>query len=406
MKMHTSQLEERSDDLSVLFEVGRNFSSTFELEQTLRFAVSTFVNRLDYDRAAVFVVDPENEKSFKLENAAKPGTGKASFDVNWLMDDPSDIVDFLGQSSPAVITDATSFAFSNKALTEYFRKSGYKAFAAIPLISRQQGLGILALGYVTEGKSFTARKLNMLETFGSLIASAIENCRLMDIISGKYRRAGWLSDKIVKAQEEERRRVARNLHDEIGAGLTMLKINLQIARKRADGSDMALRKAADELDHGLGEMISKVRDLTADLRPPILDDLGLAPALTSYIQQFTKRSGLEIGFEDNLSVVERYPDTDIVVYRIVQEALTNVAKHADATKVRVTISEHAGECVLNIVDDGAGFNPKILNDKDLRSTGFGLQNIRQRVDIRGGKFEIKSAPNKGTRLKVRIPWTK
>lgn len=406
MKMHTNQLEERSDDLSVLFEVGRKFSSTFELEKTLRFAVSTFVNRLDYDRAAVFVVDPEGEKTFRMENAAKPGTGKASFDVKWLMDDPSDVVGFLGQNSPAVITDATTFAFSNKALTEYFQKTGYKAFAAIPLISRQQRVGILALGYVTDGKSFTARKLNMLETFGSLIASAIENCRLMDIISGKYRRAGWLSDRIVKAQEEERRRVARNLHDEIGAGLTMLKINLQIARKKPKSNDIALRKAAEELDHGLGEMIAKVRDLTADLRPPILDDLGLAPALKSFIQQFTKRSGLEIGFEDNLSELERYPDTDIVVYRIVQEALTNVAKHADATKVRVTISEHAGECVLCIGDNGSGFDPNILNDKDLRGAGFGLQNMRQQVDIRGGKFEIESAPNRGTRLKVRIPWTK
>ena|GEM_PF-3870049 len=405
-KTYSDHLEMRNEDLSVLFDLNKKFSSTFDLEKTLRFAVRTIVNRLDVDRAAVFVIDAEDEKLIHIERATKPGTGKAWFDVRRLMENPVDFISFLKGEDALVIENIDDAGLKSKYVRGYLKEAGYKSFVVVPLVSRQHKLGMLFLGYVTEGKQFSERKLDLYETFGGLIATAMENCRLMDFVSGKYRRAGWLSSKIIDAQEEDRRRLARNLHDEIGASLAMLKINIHMARKKIDCNDIALKQFIDEFDSSLVEIISQVRNLTADLRPPILDDLGLGPAINWYVEQFSRRSGIEIKVTNNLRNEKRFPDSEIMIYRVVQEALTNIAKHADATKVNVKLAERGKDCELIIADNGSGFDPRILDDENSRIEGFGLLNIKQQVENRRGEFKITSTTGKGTRLKVRMSWTK
>jgi signal transduction histidine kinase len=406
VRTYSDNLERQNEDLSVLFDLNRKFSSTFDLDKTLQYAVRTFVNRLDVERAAIFVIDPEDERLIHMERAAKPGTGKAWFDVKRLMEDPTDFINLLKRRSTAVVENIDEADLRSKYVRSYFREAGYRSFLAIPLVSRQHKLGVLFLGYVTEGRLFSKRKLNLYETFAGLIATATENCRLMDFISGKYRRAGWLSSRIIDAQEEDRRRLARNLHDEIGASLAMLKINLHMARKKIDCSDTALNPFINELDSSLGEIVAQVRNFTADLRPPVLDDLGLGPAINWYVEQFSRRSDIKVKIANNLSNEKRFPDSEIMLYRVVQEALTNIAKHADATKVDIKIAERGTDCELIIRDNGKGFDPRILDDDNSRTEGFGLLNIKQQVENRSGEFEIRSATGKGTRLKVRMSWTK
>jgi signal transduction histidine kinase len=406
VRTYSDHLERRNEDLSVLFDLNRKFSSTFDLERTLQYAVKTFVNRLDVERAAILVIDPEDERMIHMEVAAKPGTGKAWFDIKRLMDEPDDFVNFLKGKDALIIENIDDAGLKSEYVKGYLKEVGYKSLFAIPLVSRQHKLGVLSLGYVTEGKRFSERKLNLYETFAGLIATATENCRLMDFISGKYRRAGWLSSRIIDAQEEDRRRLARNLHDEIGASLAMLKINLHIARKKIDCTDTALNPFIDELDSSLMGIIAQVRNLTADLRPPVLDDLGLGPAINWYVEQFSRRSDIKIKLTNNLRNEKRFPDSEIMIYRVVQEALTNIAKHANATKVDIKLAERGTDCELIIRDNGNGFDPRILDDENPRTEGFGLLNIKQQVENRRGEFEIRSTAGKGTRLKVRMSWTK
>jgi signal transduction histidine kinase len=406
VRTYSDHLERQNEDLSVLFDLNRKFSSTFDLEKTLQYAVKTFVNRLDVERAAILVIDPEDERMIHMEVAAKPGTGEASFDIKRLMEESVDFVNFLKGKDALLIENIDDAGLKSEYVKGYLKEAGYKSLFAMPLVSRQHKLGVLSLGYVTEGKRFSERKLNLYETFAGLIATATENCRLMDFISGKYRRAGWLSSRIIDAQEEDRRRLARNLHDEIGASLAMLKINLHMARKKIDCSDTALNPFVDELDSSLGDIIAQVRNLTADLRPPVLDDLGLGPAINWYVEQFSRRSDIKVKIANNLSNEKRFPDSDIMIYRVVQEALTNIAKHADATKVDIKLAERGTDCELIIKDNGNGFDPRILDDENSMTDGFGLLNIKQQVENRRGEFEIKSTAGKGTRLKVRMSWTK
>jgi signal transduction histidine kinase len=405
VRTYSDHLERQNEDLSVLLDLNRKFSSTFDLDKTLRYAVKTFVNRLDVERAAIFVIDPEDERMIHMERAAKPGTGEGWFDIRRLMEEPVDFVNFLRRKDPLIIRDFDDVGLKSKYVRGYFKDAGYKSLFAMPLVSRQHKLGAFFLGYVTEGERFSERDLDLYETFGSLIATATENCRLMDFISGKYRRAGWLSSRIIDAQEKDRRRLARNLHDEIGASLAMLKINLHMARKKVGWNDTGLNPFIEELDGSLGEIIAQVRNLTADLRPPVLDDLGLGPAINWYVEQFSGRSDIKIKIANNLSNEKRFPDSEIMIYRVVQEALTNIAKHAHATKVDIRLAERGTDCELIIKDNGNGFDPRILDDENSRTKGFGLLNIKQQVENRMGEFEIRSTAGKGTRLKVRISWT-
>ncbi len=404
MRSYSENLKERNEHLSVLFDLAREFSTTFDLQQTLRFAVNTFVRRLDADRAAILIVDPEDESRIHIENAAKPGTGTPAFDVNKLMKDQAEFKEYLKAGRIRIAEDISRFEIKSSYSRQYFDQIGLKSAAAIPLISREHGLGLLFLGYVRDYKKFDEREKHLFETFGSLIATATENCRLMDFISGKYRRAGWLTSRVFEAHEEERRKLARNLHDHIGAGLTLLRINLQMAKKAMDSDNAILRRELLDLDRKLGEMITIVRDLTIDLRPPMLDDLGLIPALTWYMDLFSKRSRIKIKFINNFRFNERLPDQETLIYRIVQEALTNVAKHAGASRVEIRISSRSSYCELTIADNGRGFDLSILDKESARTGGFGLLSIRQQIDSRDGRFEIVSAPEKGTRLKVRMSW--
>ncbi len=404
MKIYSENLKKRNEDLSVLFDLARKFSTTFDLQQTLKYAVNMFVTRLDADRAAILIVDPEDESLIHIENAAKPGTGTASFDVNQLMKDPSEFREILEARKMLVAEDLSRFKIRTSYSRDYFDKSGFKSAAAIPLISREHRLGLLFLGYVRDYKRFDEREKHLLETFGSLIATATENCRLMDFISGKYRRAGWLTSRVFEAQENERRKLARNLHDQVGASLTMLRINLQMAKKAMNTDDAVFRNELLDLDRKLGDTIAIVRNLTVDLRPPMLDDLGLVPALTWYIEHFSKRFKIKIKFTNNFRFQERFPDRETLIYRIVQEALTNIAKHAEASRAEIRISSRSSYCELTVADNGHGFDLSKLDKEGVRTEGFGLLSIRQQIDNRNGKFEIKSAPDKGTRLKVRMSW--
>jgi two-component system sensor histidine kinase UhpB len=222
---------------------------------------------------------------------------------------------------------------------------------------------------------------------------------MLDGLEQHREQVRWLSRQVLTAQEEERQRIARELHDETAQSLTSLLIGLRVIEKATTPQEIATRIA--ELRSQTGRTLEEVRKMAVDLRPSTLDDLGLAAALQWYTDDFAKRTRTPVSFAaDGLD--RRLPDdVEVVVYRIVQEALTNVAKHADATGVDVAVSRGPSDIVAVVMDDGRGFDIDAVMSS--RERGLGLFGMQERVALVGGTLRMASQPGRGTRISLSIP---
>ena len=210
-----------------------------------------------------------------------------------------------------------------------------------------------------------------------------------------------LSTKLVTAQEEERRIIARELHDEVGQALTAIKVELGLAQ-RAIAAAGAPAQVLDDARSITDGALHTVRDLSHLLHPALLDDLGLAAAVDWYLKRFGKRHGLRVDLVVDRMSDRLRPEIEAAAYRVVQEALTNVAKHADATACRVYLQHLTSTILVTVEDDGVGFEPARLSEHGV-SRGLGLIGIRERVSHLEGTTRLESAPGKGTRLTVELP---
>jgi PAS domain S-box-containing protein len=208
-----------------------------------------------------------------------------------------------------------------------------------------------------------------------------------------------LSRQLMRAQEAERRRLARELHDELGQVLTAVSLNLQAAK--ADAAPAALPRL-EEAAQTVQLAIGQVRDLSLDLRPPMLDLLGLESALRWYAERQGVRAGFSVrlagGLEGRLP-----PDVETALFRVAQEALTNVARHALARRVEVEVRRHDGRVRMLLRDDGVGFDPDSTRVRADRGGSFGLLGMQERVQLLGGRLDLTSAPGQGTSLCVEVP---
>jgi signal transduction histidine kinase len=205
-----------------------------------------------------------------------------------------------------------------------------------------------------------------------------------------------LSKRLLKIQEDERRAIARELHDEVGQLLTGLKLQLEAALHAPPGSQ-------DKIREGLATattLMAHVRELTQLYRPRVLDDLGLAPALEWHVTQFQRQTGIAVSLDLSLPPGRLPGEIETVVFRITQEALTNVARHARTKTAAVTVTTDGANLLLEISDRGAGFD---LTPVLARRDAIGLAGIRERVSLAGGKLELFSRPGQGTRLQVELP---
>lgn len=204
-----------------------------------------------------------------------------------------------------------------------------------------------------------------------------------------------LSRNILTAQENERQRVARDLHDGVNQLLASAKFRLYTIARKLDG---ASGKGLEDVLKLVDRAIEEVRLISRDLRPGELDELGLGAALRALTLEFQKRSGIAVRFK-NMRHFERNrlpQDVEMTLYRIIQEALNNVEKHSEAARVELAVSTATGGLMLNIRDDGRGFGPG-------EKRGSGLQNMAERAAMLHGRLEVSSAPGKGTKISVGIP---
>jgi signal transduction histidine kinase len=234
-------------------------------------------------------------------------------------------------------------------------------------------------------------------TFANQAAIAITKATLFEEVRESRERLQLISARLVEAQEVERRAIARELHDEVGQALTALKLVLEMGiRQPGDGMQGSLREA-----QGIAStLLDRVRNLSLDLRPAMLDDLGLLPALFWQFERYTSLTNVHVTFKQVGLEKRRFsPMVETSVFRIVQEALTNVARHAGVDDVTVMIWAHRDSMVVTVEDQGAGFDSQAV----LTSLSTGLSGMQERVTILCGELTITTAPGAGTTVTARLP---
>jgi PAS domain S-box-containing protein len=210
------------------------------------------------------------------------------------------------------------------------------------------------------------------------------------------------SRQLIKAQEDERRRIARELHDQIGQVLTAVKMNLHTVQQASRSSEVGgyLKDNMEAVD----EALRLVRDLSVELRPPVLDDFGLATALRWYVERYTKRTGLEVDLVIELpDQNERFPrELETACFRIAQEALTNIARHAQASQVLLQLVKDGDVLLLLVKDNGIGFDLESLRKRAPRAATLGLISMQERAHAAAGAIEIDSVISEGTEVRFQL----
>jgi signal transduction histidine kinase len=271
---------------------------------------------------------------------------------------------------------------------EIARRMGLRSGLFVPMIAGDRAIGVIAAhNRIGADPRFSDDELRLAETFAARASVAVD---LADRVARDALR------RVVEGQELERRRLARELHDETGQALTSILLGL----KRVE--EATSREEARELAAGLREQIVKtlqsVRRLAVELRPQALDDFGLVPALERLAEAFTEGSGISVDVQANLDSGRLPGEIETALYRIVQEALTNVAKHAGATRVSVVVTRREGLVMAVVEDDGQGFGAG-----GGEGGGLGLVGMKERVGLLGGRLAIESTEGAGTTIVAEVP---
>jgi PAS domain S-box-containing protein len=209
-----------------------------------------------------------------------------------------------------------------------------------------------------------------------------------------------LTRRLVQAEETERRRIARELHDRVGQNLSALNINLDILLEHLKGpaADPAARRRLEDSLRLVDGTLQSIENVMADLRPALLDEYGLAAALAWYGEEYSQRTGIRVGVQAGEAGKSVRPEAAVALFRVAQEALNNAAKHASASKITVGLEEAGGELVLSVTDDGKGFDPAAAP-----RGRWGMTTMRERAEAAGGRLSVDSSPGSGTTVRAAIP---
>jgi signal transduction histidine kinase len=271
---------------------------------------------------------------------------------------------------------------------EIMRRFGARSGLWVPLVARSRTIGLIAAhDKLGSDARFSDNDVRLAETFASRAALAVDMSQ---------RIARDALRRVVDAQELERRRLARELHDETGQALTSILLGLKTLEETIEGDGSSA--AIGDLRELVVATLQDVRRLAVELRPKVLDDFGLVPALERLTETFAEQTGILVRFESGLGAERLLPEVETALYRIVQESLTNIVKHARAQTISIAVTRKPGAVAVVVEDDGHGFDPA-----EVREGGFGLEGMRERVGLLDGRLQVESGEGTGTTLVAEVP---
>jgi signal transduction histidine kinase len=270
--------------------------------------------------------------------------------------------------------------------------------AFLPLKFGGKQIGQLALMSHTP-QFFDNDRAILLDSYANLAAVAIQNTWLLDQVKSGNERLHALSHRLMEVQESEKLHLSRELHDESGQVISAMMVQLGLLERDAETPEL-IRNHANELKHIAADVLSNLHEMAVRLRPASLDHLGLVTALEQYISDFGRQHNIDVQFESVGLTGKRHPlEVETALFRVVQESLTNVLLHAQATRVDVLLSQRKTTLNVIVEDNGVGFIPENVAEH----THLGLFGMRERVEMLGGKLTIESSIGKGTMIQVEVP---
>ncbi len=398
-------LERQYQEQAILMKISRGLSQTLDLDQILDIASREAAKALQVDRCGVCLASPE-EDYVEIRSIYEKGRKRVSnlLRHKFYIHDYPMAREILRKKKPIVIPNAHQLSGKNN-LDGYLERIGVRSALISPMLHGKKLVGIFGLSTTEDFRTFHQDEVRLSQTIADQVAVAVENARLLELVRQTSEDLKVLSARLINIQEQERKKIAEKLHDEIGQTLFAMKMNLDVTRKNLPSDIEQLEDIESRLsdtEELLSQTIDRIRSLTTDLRPSMLDDFGLIPALKWDVENFTKRTSIEVDLQTR-NLKGRFPsEIETTFYRILREALANVAKHAQATEVTIRLARERHSLSLSVEDNGKGFDPKKMT---LVKNRLGLFSIKERVKLLNGDFKIDSKPNKGTKLNVKIPLT-
>ncbi len=393
------QKEQHLRKLSIWLEMLNTISSTLDIRQVLH-VVAQLTADLFTARSCIYLLDNEEEtlipsvavgsydpvlkKKFKALKGKKllPAMQKAIK---------------IGQ--PVVVTPRNSEKMLTRQIVDDF---DYAWVVLAPIMSKEKTIGIMQVDRPPEAEGFDSEESEIIFAIARATAVALENARLIDMLGQKEQLLHQLVNKLITAQEDERRFIAADLHDGIIQSLIAIWYRLQHLTADKEVESQKWQDEMTELTGVLNDQIQEIRRILYDLRPIILDNYGLIPAVEAHVNHISEKYNLPVELNISSAKQRLASKMEVALFRILQEALTNVIKHAGASLVKVNLEMKEENIVLVIEDDGAGIN-KNQDDQPQPMHRLGLAGINERALLLGGNCKIDSSPGKGTRIKVSIP---
>jgi signal transduction histidine kinase len=379
VRQRRDELQRANRGLETTTEIARALGGVIDVERVLELVVKRSRALINARAAELALVDGDELVVAAVAGQVVQGARGVRLPIE-------------GSVAGVALRTGKSQRFSEVPEQSFARRTlGARSALVTPMVFRNRSIGFLSVFDRMSGDgAFSEEDERLLQAFAASAATAVATAQTA---------SSEALQRSVKASEQERKRWARELHDETLQELAGLKVLLSGARRSEDRArlDRAVDQAIEMLRHG----IENLRSLITELRPAALDDLGTVPAVRALVERVRTTSGLEIEFDVALADEEgrRSPEVEAAVYRLVQEALTNVVKHADAKHVAIRIADadDDGQLLIVIEDDGCGFDPHETG------SGFGLLGMRERVTLVQGQLEVTSRPGDGTRLTATIP---
>lgn len=278
--------------------------------------------------------------------------------------------------------------------------------ASVPLIVGGRVVGALSVA-APSSSYFNSDNFRLMVIIGTQLGVALENARLWKDLKNKERLRAQLLAKAISAQEDERRRIARELHDELGQSLNALIFGLKTAEITVEQDVADVQDVLRRLRVATSDAVRELQTVIYDLRPSLLDDLGLTPALRWYAESRTESQGIQVSFETGNEDGARFsPDVETALFRIAQEALTNALKYAEADTIQIRLTSDKKKITLVIADNGKGFDlSSVLKNRGRDGRGLGLLGMRERAELLAGTCHVESELGVGTHIQVEIPYT-
>jgi signal transduction histidine kinase len=392
-----AELRVRARQQAAVAELGQRALAGLDLQSTLEDAVSTVALTLGVEFCMVSQLLPDGQA---LLGVAGTGWRQGTVGAATIPTGPDSQAGYALLAGEPVVAEDLSLE-TRFAAPRVLKEHGIRSGMSVIIHGQERPFGTLS-AFATAPRGFSRDDVHFLQAVANVVATAIDRKRLEE---ERTRHSMELATRVLQAQEEERKRIARELHDETAQALSTLLVTLDVLEPHIPADATPLQDGFARVRSLARRTLDETRALSHDLRPTILDDVGLISALQWFAAEYERTYGRRVEVHARPETEERpVPEVELALFRIAQEALTNCGKYAEANRVSVSLTFDCGAATLVVEDDGRGFDPGQIPGPS-REGRLGLYGMHERIALLGGELSIATAPGQGTRITATIPLT-